>query len=157
MLAATDQLVAIGGEEIIDYFISLLQSDNPSLRNCVALGLRDLKANRAIEPLLAAISKPENLNYNGTMVYALQTMDCKDKLVEIFKILFYQGWEAKQMASMILNEQIFEFSRQDLFEIHRMWKNCKQHPETCPCFDHEKTRRLMEANYEGFISYLKEE
>jgi len=106
--------------------INLLESENPSTRNTSALKLRVLKDNRAIEPLLKAIFKVENKEDNGTLVYALQTLDCKHKLVELFKVLFYQGYEAKVMAHQILDEQIFEFTKNDLLEIRKMWKAINQ-------------------------------
>lgn len=120
------------------------------------MALRELEDNNAIEPLLKAIFKPANKNNNGTLVYALEKMDCTHKLVELFRILFYQSYEAKLMACRILDKQIFEFHRDDLREIQRMWKKENQNTEKVNDFEDEKTYLMMQNAYEGFIEYLKE-
>jgi hypothetical protein len=153
-LSSADRLGKIGNDEEIDFLISLLLSDKSSMRNLAALGLRDNKIDRAIDPLLKAIFIKENYNNNGTMVYALELLDCSKKLVEIFKILFYQGFEAKLHSYSILSEQTFEFANQDLKEIKRMWEDCQLHPEKCPLYDNDETREMMQDAVEGYLLYL---
>lgn len=154
-ISSADKLVKIGGDDVVKFLIGLLESKNADLRNIAALALRDLEDNKAIDPLLNSIFNPENKNNNGTLVYALQTLDCKNKLVEIFRILFYQGFEAKMGAYKILNKQIFEFNRNNLLEIQRMWNDCCQSPEHCEGFDKEQLKLMMQDAYEGFMEYLK--
>lgn len=156
-LNAADNLGKIGGDNIVKFLIELLESNDAKIRNAAALSLRETKDNRAIQPLLKSIFKPENRNYNGTMVYALQTLDCKNQLVELFKILFYESYESKMGAYTILDEQVFEFSREDLIEIERMWKECNDKPEKVNGFDDEETILMMKGAYEGFIEYLEGE
>jgi len=79
---------------VVDFLISILSSDNSDIRNRAALALENIKDNRALEPLLAAIFIKENHNYNGTMVFALEPLDCSKKLKEIFKILFFETYES---------------------------------------------------------------
>lgn len=157
VLKSRDNLVKIGGKDVAEFLIGLLESKKPTIRNGAALALHDLKNNEAIEPILSSIFKLENKNYNGTMVYALENLDCKDKLVEIFKILFYHGYESKMGAYTILSEQFFEFNKSDLEEIQRMWKECSQNPNRGEGFDNEETKLIMKDAYEGFLEYLKEE
>lgn len=153
--SAADRLGEIGGDEVVDFLISLLSLENSGIRNRAALALRDIGDNKAVKPLLKAIFKKENLNYNGTMVYALEALDCSKNLKEIFKILFYQGAEAKLSADTILSEQIFTFYREDILIIKRMWDDCKLHPEKCPDYDDIDTREMMESAVEGFMRYLE--
>ncbi|MBP7283744.1 MAG: HEAT repeat domain-containing protein [Leptospiraceae bacterium] len=131
--------------------ISLLSSKNPLTRNEAALALKDRQENSALEPLLAAIFKKENHGYNGTMVYALESLDCSKKLKEIFQILFYETFESKMSAYSILTNQEFEFTKQDLLEIQQIWDDCKLHPEKCPNYDEEETRAMMEDMVTSFI------
>lgn len=156
-LNAADNLAKIGGDEVIKFLIKLLDSKEARIRNAAALSIRDTKDNQAIKPLLKSIFKPENRDYNGTMVYALQTLDCKNNLVELFKILFYESYESKMGAYAILDEQIFEFHREDLMEIQKMWRDCNDKPEKINGFDDEKTILMMKEAYEGFMEYIKEE
>lgn len=151
---SAENLVKIGGDGVLEFLIGLLELAKPEIRNRAALALREIENNRAIEPLLKSILKPENKNYNGTMVYALQKLDCKYKLVEIFKILFSQGYEAKIGAYSILDRQVFEFSRDDLKEIQEMWKDYNLNPEKGEGFDNEKTKLMMQEAYDGFMEYI---
>lgn len=151
--SSANRLGQIGGDEVVDFLISLIALDDSSIRNRAALALKDIKDNRAIEPLIIAISKKANLNYNGTMVYALESLDCSKKLTEIFQILFYQGYEAKWSAYTILSEQIFEFTKDDLYEIQKMWTDCLLNPEKCPDFD--EVREDIQDMVDDYLSYLK--
>ncbi len=121
--AASDKLGELGGDEVIAFLIPILESENAWLRNSAALALRDIGDNRAVEPLFHAIQKPENANNRGTLVYALEELDCSQKLPELFDILFYARYEAKMSAATVLDEQIFEFSAEDLHEIQRKWED----------------------------------
>ncbi|MRX47128.1 HEAT repeat domain-containing protein [Pedobacter puniceum] len=152
--SSADRLGQIGGDEVVDFLISLIALDNSGIRNRAALALEDIKDNRALEPLLTAIFKKENHNYNGTMVFALESLDCSQKLKEIFRILFYETYESKISAYAILSDQIFDFTKEDLLEIQNMWDDCKQHPDKCPCYDDIETREMMQDAVDGFMSYL---
>lgn len=152
--SSADRLGQIGGDEVVDFLISLIAVDNSGIRNRAALALEEIKDNRALEPLLTAIFKKENHNYNGTMVFALESLDCSQKLKEIFRILFYETYESKISAYAILSDQIFDFAKEDLLEIQNMWDDCKQHPDKCPCYDDLETREMMQDAVDGFMSYL---
>ena len=151
-LDAADNLGKIGGDNVIDFLLNLLSSNEMRIRNAAALAIRNLQDSKAIEPLLVSIFNPENKDYNGTMVYALQTLDCKNNLVDIFKILFYESYESKIVAYAILEEQTFEFSREELLKIKAMWGEIENNSNEL--YDKE-TMLMMKDAYEGFISYLE--
>ena len=154
--SSANRLGKIGGDEVVDFLISLITLDNSDIRNRAALALEDIKDNRALEPLLTAIFKKENHNYNGTMVFALESLDCSQKLNEIFKILFFETYESKISAFAILCDQIFDFTDKDLLEINQMWEDCKLNPEKCPGYDDDETREMMHKAVDGFMSYLEQ-
>jgi hypothetical protein len=137
-LLASDELVKIGGQDIISFFISLLDKENCNARNMAALGLHDLADNQALEPLLTAINKPSNQNSNGTMAYALDGLDCSEKLNEIFDLLFYGDAEVKMAATLILNNQDFCFTSEELNNIQTKWRDINKHPDKYLCFDDYK-------------------
>ena len=151
--SSADKLGKIGGNEVVDFLISLLLLDDSGIRNRAALALENLKDNKSLEPLLAAIFKKENHNYNGTLVFALESLDCSEKLKEIFRILFYESYEAKMGADTILSEQEFNFNQEDLIEIQSMWNDCLLNPEKCPEF--EESREMIQENVDGFMIYLE--
>jgi hypothetical protein len=150
--SSADRLGKIGGDEIVDFLISLISLDNSGIRNRAALALEEIKDNRAVQPLLDSIFKKENLNYNGTMVFALESLDCSKNFKDIFKILFYQGYEAKMSAYAILDEQEFDFNDNDLYEIQRMWSECLQNPNLCP--DFEDSKDDIQETVDSYLSYL---
>ena len=151
---SADRLSKIGGDEVVTFLISLFKLNNSGIRNRAALAIERLKDQRALEPLLEAIFKKENHNYNGTMVFALESLDCSKNLKEIFTILFYESYEAKLSASAILEDQIFDFTKEDLQDIKEMWTDLQLHPEKFPEFDDKEVRELIQDNVEGYLSYL---
>ena len=152
---SVDRLLELVGKDGLDFLISLLALDNPYLRDIAALALADIKDNRALEPLLSAIFKTENHNFNGTLVFALQSFDCSQKLKDIFKILFYQDYESKIGAYTILSDQIFEFRKEDILEIGQMWRDCKKNSNQCLCYDDIESQKMMQDTVDGFMEYLK--
>ncbi len=153
---SADRLGQIGSDEVVHFLISLLALENSGIRDRAALALADIKDDRALEPLLTAIFKKENYNYNGTLVYALEFLNCSQKFKDVFKILFFETDEAKIGAYTILTEQEFDFTEQDLIEIKQMWEDCKCKPEICPGFENKETKDMMQDAVEGFLTYLEE-
>ncbi|WP_053404593.1 HEAT repeat domain-containing protein [Persicobacter sp. CCB-QB2] len=149
-----DEFVSKNEAWTIELLIDLLESDRPEIRNAGAIGIYELRPQKALEPLLNAIFKQENHNYNGTLVWALGQLDCKNRLIDIFRILFYESYEAKISAYEILDSQIFEFSKTDLKEIKSMWINLQASPDRSPDFDKGDVRIMISDAVEGFLSYL---
>ena len=149
------RLGELGGKEITDFLISLLEEEESSIRDRASLALEEIRDNRAVQPLLKAIFKKENKGYTGTMVFALESHDCSQHLKDIFRIVFYQAYECKMSALAILDTQIFEFTTQDLLDIKEMWDNCLLEPKTCPEIENEEVRREIQEAVDGYLEYLK--
>lgn len=131
MKASASRLLELEGDDVFDFLVGLLELDNKHnySRNIAALTLVKMGDNRAVEPLFNAILKKENINYNGTLVYALEGLNCSLKFRDLFDILFYHGYEAKVSAHAILSEQQFLFDNEDIIYISATWDNIKSHPE----------------------------
>jgi HEAT repeat protein len=151
--SSADKLGEIGGDEITDFLISLLDLDDSGIRDRAALAIEQIGDNKAVEPLFKSIFK--NHNYNGTMVFALESLDCSKHLKDIFRILFSEAYESKMSAIAILDTQTFDFTSQDLLEINRMWADCKLHPEKCPEIEDDEVKKEMQDCVDGFMEYLK--
>lgn len=149
---ALDKLVSIGGDEVFEFLVSFLSGTDVLLRNRASIALHDLEDNRAVEPLMQAITKKENENYRGTMVYALENLNCSHLLVEMFDLLFYGNAEVKMGAMSVLDEQIFEFDSDDLHTIKAKWDDVQQHPELCP--DYTQSKEDIQHTVDGFVAYL---
>lgn len=162
MKASADKLFEIGGQKNIDYLLGLLDHQNSKVRNVVALTFRKNKFNEAIDSLLSAISKEENRGYNGTMVYALEELDCSHKLCELFDILFVESsWEVKYHILTILDKQTFEFTEDDLMKIKLKWENIKDSWNELNKIDkdnlqkHDLDKDLIQNFVDGYVSYLE--
>lgn len=151
--SSADKLGEIGGDEITDFLISLLDLDYSGIRDRAALALEQIGDNKAVEPLFKSIFK--NHNYNGTMIFALESLDCSKHLKQIFRILFSEAYESKMSAMAILDTQTFDFTSQDLLEINAMWEDCKLNPEKCPEIEDDEVKKEMQDSVEGFMEYLK--
>lgn len=149
---AFKSFVAIGGEEVISFLINLLDQEDTEIRNKAAIALMDIGDDKAVQPLFNAINKKQNFNKNGTLVYALQVFDCKNRLVDLFSILFFQGYEARMGAITILNSQIFEFSK-DILQILQQWKNIQMNPGLCP--QYESSKEDIKAMVDCFEAYIR--
>jgi hypothetical protein len=153
--ASMKRLVKIGGADVFDFSVSVLDLDNNyyRLRNLAANTLLDIGDNNAVVPLINAALKRENINYNGPFVYALRYLDCCGKLKEVFQILYYSGYEAQVHAAYILSTQIFEFTKQDILDIQMMWEDLKLHQEKAVHYD--DTKEMIENAVNGYLPYLE--
>ncbi|MBX2965949.1 MAG: hypothetical protein KF845_07370 [Cyclobacteriaceae bacterium] len=163
MKESSNRLFEIGGQENVDYLIGLLDQSNPLVRNAVALTFMDNKFNDALEPLLKSIIKEENRNARGTMVYALEELDCKNKLKELFDILFTAAKNAEVQTGIltVLDEQEFEFTKDDLIEIQEKWERLKDDWNELNGInkgkvkDYEIDKETIQNFVDGYVSYLK--
>ena len=152
--AARDRLGEIGGDEVVEFLIPLLESDDPGIRDTAAQALSDIKDSRAVDPLLAAILKDVASEDNDTLVFALEFLDCSLKLKEMFQILLYGSYMSKLSAYNILSDQVFDFSEQDVADIKAMCEDCKAHPEKCPEYEREDVKIMIQDSVDGFAGHV---
>lgn len=105
---ASRDLVARGGTEVVDSMIPLLRSTNGQIRNWAASVIREIGHDDAVVHLVNAISVPENCNNRGSLVYALQTLDCQHYFSFLFDLVIEGNYEVRMLSLMILEEQEFE-------------------------------------------------
>lgn len=88
----------------VETLIQDLESTSSSIRDKAALDLMDMQAESAVEPLLKAISKPENVNHRGTLVYALTAFNCEQHLEVIVDLALTGNYEVAAGACSIISE-----------------------------------------------------
>jgi HEAT repeat protein len=79
-----------------------LESPKSSIRDRAALDLIDIRDDSAIAPLLRAISKPENVNHRGTLVYALSAFNCEAFLETLVDLALTGNFEVSAGACSII-------------------------------------------------------
>lgn len=82
-------------------------------RNTIAIILGDLKCNKAIDVLIELILDPQNENCRGTLIYALQALNCEHKLNRLMSILVDGNYEVKWNMYALLSEKRESMSEAD--------------------------------------------
>ncbi len=139
---AADDLVLQSSPQVVGALIELLKSDSHEVRDASALALREIGDNSAVCPLVEAIKKPEHIQSRSTLVYALETLDCSDLFLEIFKLALADKADVQMSAITILTEQGFYISDGDLKKAHQILKQAKG--------------KISDENYKSALSYLND-
>lgn len=98
----------------LETLLPLLASSDPAVRDKAALALHDLGDSAAVAPLLKAISEPANANHRGTLVYALQALDCTKHFLPLFDLALSGSYEVQCHALTILGEQAMQVTTSEL-------------------------------------------
>ncbi len=146
-----------------EYLLGLLKHEDSAIRNATALTFRENKYQDALEPLFEAINTEEYSNTNGTLVYALETLNCTNKLSELFRILFttYKNWEVQNHILTILDEQEFEFKEEELLLIKALWLKIKDSWNALNGITEETRTKhsidedVVNETVQGYLAYLK--
>ena len=147
----SDQLAAIGDENVIDKMIELLYHDDRDTQYLAARTLSLIKNNdSALEPLLAAIHDKRNLNNNGGMVEALLGFDCSQKFTDIFKIYLFGNIKSSAMAKMILDYQEFDITPRIIRKCIKHWNHLINNSK------HDEAFQIRKQEIETIINELKE-
>jgi len=79
-----------------------LKSTDPAIRDKAALDLMDIGDDRAMAPIIDAIRVPENVNYRGTLVYALSDYDCIEHLEYLVELCLTSNFEVSSCSFNII-------------------------------------------------------
>ena len=110
---AADEIARRNTREGNEFLIKQLSSNDNLKRNTSALGMSESRNEFFKEPLLQRILELGTKEDIGTLVYALESFDCSDLLVEIIKLHVNGSDEVKMGTSTILLEQKFKISEQE--------------------------------------------
>lgn len=82
-------------------------------RNTIATVLGDLKCNEAISAMIELINKPENRMCVGSLIYALEGLDCEHEIKNIIHVLFDGNYEAQYNTYSLLEQKVNSMSQED--------------------------------------------
>ncbi len=126
--------------EAVPYLITLLnETDNCCLRNLVALALADIKDQRALEPLLSLIKSKRTERCRGTLVYALQSLDCASILIDLVDLVINGGFEVSCEAFYAIESIRTPHSSK---EVQLGCQKIETAINSEPSFDQDKIERL---------------
>jgi hypothetical protein len=86
-----------------DNQLALLETtDDPGIRNQLAMDLAETRRPEVFEALLRLIRRPALVNHRGTLVYSLEGYDCSDNLPLLAELVATGNVEVALGASAIL-------------------------------------------------------
>src|SRR3990167_91331 len=150
-LAASDKLAAMGGDEVLNVLIPMLKSRRPSVRNSVALALREIGDSRAAASLMEAVRNPKNRHFNGTLVYALETHNCNHLFFTMVKLALYGDYEVQCHALIILSEQKFMTTPKEIERARQLIKKYRKRKNKC------KGYTLLLSEVSRYVSRIERE
>ena len=119
-LSAVDAIVKTHGNDAVPALIGLLKSPSADTRNAAALAFRDIGDSDAVGALFDAIKAPENRENRATLVYALETLDCREHFLDVVELAFSSKWDVRLAAMNILSEQGFLVNDDDVKKAHKL-------------------------------------
>jgi hypothetical protein len=129
-----DQLAKIGGQEVLQALVPLLDSDDIQCSSLAARALSKMNDNdEALDPLLDAIHDKKNKNQNGALVESLEGFDLSSKFVDILRIYLFGNFKASTFAKEYLDYVEFDITPRVIKKAEKHWNhytnNSKQDEE----------------------------
>ena len=120
--SAVDRLAEINSDESTSILLDMLRSDDAQIRNLAAVAMRETKNQKFLGPLTKRINELGTKGQIGTLVYALETLDCSRNLYDVANLNLNAGtnMEIKHSTTVILNEQSFELTTTEVEEIEKL-------------------------------------
>jgi hypothetical protein len=79
-------------------------ADNPNERNKLAILLSDFGKELAIIPIIKMIKDPRTKGNRGTLLYALEELDCSLYLDFLFSLMIEDNFEVSRQAYLIIEK-----------------------------------------------------
>jgi hypothetical protein len=146
----SDQLVRIGGGDVLKKMIDLLQSDNDEVQYLASrtLGLMD-DHEEALTPLLEVIFDNKNKSNQGMLAEYLDEYDCSQQFVKVFKLYLFGSVKASGMAKEVLDYEEFDITPRVIRKAEKQWNHYISNVKQDEAFE------LMKKDTEEFLGELK--
>ncbi len=103
VISAIQELVELGDYATIPYLIELLETtSNHTIRDQVALALRDIGDERAVNAIANLLTDSKTINHRGTLVYALSAFDCTEIMPFLVDLIISGGFEVSREAFLVI-------------------------------------------------------
>jgi HEAT repeat protein len=76
----------------------ITETENPEMRDALAIALRDIGSEEAVAPLIDLINDPKTIGNRGTLLYALEPFDCTEHLEAIVHQFLTGNFEVQAEA-----------------------------------------------------------
>src|SRR6478609_9318190 len=121
---AMARLAELNSEEATGILLDMLRSNDTQIRNLAAIAMRDTKDQKYFSALVERINQLGTKAQIGTLVHALEYLDCSRNLYDVAYLNLNAGtnMEVKQSTTVILNGQSFLVTTQELDAITELLK-----------------------------------
>jgi hypothetical protein len=104
VIEAAHALGDLGDERAVPILIELLQTTtDPDIRDAAAVGLRELGDQSALHPLVSLINDPKTEGNRGTLVYALEGLDCASVIPLLVDLVINSNFEVSHQAFTVID------------------------------------------------------
>ncbi|MBC7451062.1 MAG: hypothetical protein H7259_06200 [Cytophagales bacterium] len=122
-LDAADKLAELSTPIALSILIEGLKSNDISVRNASALGIREANNESAFLALWNRIVELGPDEQIGTLVYSMEATDCSNYLLEIINLYLNGNFEVENSSEVILTEQTFFVTDEELIAIKKELEN----------------------------------
>ena len=117
-----DQLVRIGGTEVQERLIQVLQSENMEDAYLATRVLAQMdNKSTSLDALFKVIHLPSNQHNNGGLVSLLEEFDLATSFVDLFRIYLFGNFNASTLAKVHLDYAEFEITPRTLKKAEKHW------------------------------------
>ena len=92
-------------------------------RNEIALGLSELHADEAVPVLIDLIRQLQWTNQYGTLIYALNNLNCANEICDILGIIFHGNWEASNNLLLLFKKKYPEMDEEHKETARRIFED----------------------------------
>lgn len=89
--------------ELLNFFRA---ADNPLIRDRIALIFSDLQYHKAVPDIIARIMDNRTTNDKGTLVYALDNLDCREHFLPLVQVIGEMDYESRLMAYGVIEKNV---------------------------------------------------
>ncbi|MCP2728229.1 HEAT repeat domain-containing protein [Limnofasciculus baicalensis] len=103
IISGIQEAVDLGDYSTTPYLIDLLEkTSNHTIRDQIALALRDIGDERAVKAIANLLTDVKTLHHRGTLIYALSAFDCTEILPLLVELVISGGFEVSREAFLIV-------------------------------------------------------
>lgn len=140
---AIKELGQLKDKRVIPVLMKMLSVEkNIHIKNALALSLGKLGANDAVPLLMKLIKDPENKNKNGSFIYAMQNLDCKEYFLDFTEMICTGDYEVYDHSLMVFETIVDDASFSDKLLAKERLKRQEQIELARPPSKHPKYDRI---------------
>ncbi|UJP64094.1 HEAT repeat domain-containing protein [Mongoliitalea daihaiensis] len=120
----SDKLAKIGGDDLMNRLLPLMQSDDTDTSFLAARTLSAMENNgEALKFVFDLIHQPANKFKNGYLVQLLEGFDLTDSFVDLYRIFLFGNFKSSSLAKEYLDTVEFDITPRVLKKAEKHWNH----------------------------------